>query len=296
MANLAHLFSTYPVQFMHIIKYIAIVAKRMPKLILRIRYFKSKFRYLNFNSPKDYYGMVLVSSWENRNNHFWASLADKLQVREYVASTIGDKYLIPLYGAYKAPSDIDFEKMPQSFVLKTNNSCGTNIIVKDKNLISPESIRQQLHKSLNFPFGELTGQLHYSLISPCIIAEEYMKQDGNSSSLVDYKFYCTNGIPRVVMVFSNRTAKFTFKTEAYDMDWKPADRFLNKLYINPARTDKPPCFEEMKQIVRKLAAPHKYVRIDLYVINGHVYFGEITLTPGMHDKIYVQKWMDTLLY
>lgn len=239
--------------------------------------------------------MVLISSWENRNNLFWASLADKLQVRNYISSNIGEKYLIPIYGVFTTPDEINFEMLPKSFVLKTNNSCGTNIIVKDKNAVSQDAIRKQLKKSLSYPFGELTGQLHYSLIPPCIIAEKYVKQNGNSSSLIDYKFYCKDGYPQIVMVFSNRTSKFSFNTEAYDMSWNCTNQFLNKRYLNPTPTPKPNCFEEMKQIVRKLAAPHKYVRIDLYVVNEHIYFGEITLTPGMHDKIYSQEWMDTLL-
>jgi len=280
---------------MSLYKILATTAKYIPKFILRLRYFKTKHKLLNFKNPTDYYGMVLVSSWENRDNHFWALLADKWKVRQYISSEIGNQYLIPAYGSFKHPNDIDFNKLPDSFVLKTNNSCGTNIIVKDKASISHESIRTQLKKRLKFPFGELTGQLHYSLIEPCIIAEKYMVQDGESSSLIDYKFYCTDGVPKVVMVFSDRKNKFSFKTEAYDMDWKPAYQYLNRTYINPSKTDKPKRFEEMKNIVRKLAAPHKYVRIDLYVINGNIYFGEITLTPGMHDKVYSQKGMDTLL-
>ncbi len=281
---------------MHLLPPIVFVAKHIPKLILRIRYFKTKHRILDFKRPSDYYGMVLVSSWKNRNNSLWGLLADKLKVREYISANIGEKYLIPLHGVYGNPEEIDFEKLPKSFVLKTNNSCGTNIIVKDKDSVSLDNIRKQIKKSLNFPFGELTGQLHYSLIRPCIIAEKYMEQDGNnSSSLIDYKFYCKDGLPQIVMVFSNRASKFSFNTEAYDMDWNCVNQYLNKRYLNPIPTSRPDCFEEMKHIVRKLAAPHKYVRIDLYVINGHIYFGEITLTPGMHDKVYSQKWMDTLL-
>lgn len=279
---------------MNIIRFLATIAKHIPKTILRLRYLKDRHKILYFNNPGDYYGTILVASWENRKNQLWALLADKCKVRNYIANTIGEKYLIPIYGVYERPDDIDFDKLPNSFVIKTNNSCGTNFFVRDKNSINYESIRKKIKLMLNFPFGELTGQLHYSLIHPLIIIEKYLVEDEASSSITDYKFYCTDGVPKVIMVFTNRE-KHSFNIEAYDMNWNAQHKYINERYLNHIHREKPECFDEMKDIVQTLASGHKYVRIDLYMIKNKIYFGEITLTPGVHNDAYSKTAMDDLL-
>ena len=119
----------------------------------------------------------------------WSKLADKYRVREYVIDRCGEQYVNKIYGIYNSAIEIDYSLLPKSFVLKTTNSCATNIIVKDKNILNIKETNHKLNKWLKFPYRELTGQLHYTQIEPLIIAEKFMEQTkkaNNHSSITNF--------------------------------------------------------------------------------------------------------------
>ncbi len=264
---------------------LAKVAAQCPGLIANLRYFKKFHRFGNFKGDVDtmslFVDYVFRVMLENGGNQRWALRADKYAVRAEVASIVGDKYLIPLYGHWDNPEDIDFDSLPDSFVLKTNNGCGTNIIVHDKSTLDRKAAVKQLKKSLEFPYPQFTGQLHYSLIKPCVIAEKLMVEKGHKS-LTDYKFYCVNGEPVRIYTFMERDEvhHFDFKVMAFDPQWNEHPEALTEKYRAPEGAIKAPAqLGEMMDIARKLSADDEFVRVDLYLIDGRIYFGELTYTP-----------------
>lgn len=216
----------------------------------------------------------------------WPVLADKYRVRQYIEDRIGSKYLNELYSRYEKETDIDFGALPQSFVLKTNNGCGTNIIVKDKSALDYDAVRKKLKYWLRYPYGELTGQLHYAHIPPCIIAEKYMRQSNDDKGLTDYKFFCVNGVPKYVFVETDRVVNdHIFKAMAFDMDWIAQPDLVKYDIVLTECPQKPSSFDEMKEVVTRLAQPFKFVRIDFYDVDGCPIFGEYTFTPTVIDTM-----------
>ena len=251
--------------------------KNNPKIIWELRSLRRQHKFINFSCPGNFYEYIAYSSvyFDKR----WISLTDKYEVRLKVKSIIGDSYLNELYDVCDDVSELDIDKYPQSFVVKTTNGCATNLIIKDKDAENWTELKAKLKKWLKYPYGELTGQPHYSYIKPRIIVEKYMEESGKSS-LTDYKFFCINGEPFIVYVHANRKKNSHLYTiGAYDMDWVSQPSFLAENYPH-FDSEKPKSFELMKELVRKLAHGFKFVRVDLYEIDGKPIFGEYTFTPG----------------
>lgn len=251
------------------------------KFILSLRYRKALGRGLEKKNPQSFYDKIFWLSC-NSDTQIWSQLADKYGVRDFINEKIGEEYLPKLYGVYDSAKDVDFSKLPNSFVIKTNNGCASNFLVRDKANTDLEKIRKELAYWLKFPYGELTGQRHYSRIKPRIIAEEFMYQEKNpGAALIDYKFYCFNGKPMYCNVISERIFNtHRFKKHMYDMDWKPLPEMFTSTE-DLQEVEKPVTFEEMKRIVEILAQGFSFVRVDLYEINGKIKFGEMTFMPGM---------------
>ena len=259
--------------------------KPFQKLLLETRFYSRYKRRIQWKHPISFFDKIIWMSC-NADTSLWTWLADKYQVREYVEKKCGANLLTQLYGAYHKSSEINYDLLPQSFVLKTNNGCTSNILVKNKSQILPANLNKKLDYWMQYPYGELTGQLHYAAIPPRIIAEELLQQkDAPDAPLIDYKFYCFNGVPKYCFVISHR--KFNthnIKKMIYDMDWNPCKEFFP-----PTDETKdcacPTCFEEMKKIACTLAEGINFVRVDLYEVNGKVKFGEMTFMPGWDTGI-----------
>lgn len=226
----------------------------------------------------------------NYDTSEWTRLADKYLVREYVRERIGEKALPQLYGVYKTADEIDFDNFPNKFVLKTNQGCGTVLLVKDKAQLNVEAVRRKLNVWVKQRFGYETVEPHYLKIQPVIIAEEFLENEiQQSTSLVDYKVFCLSGKAYCIMVCTNRVigeyADFAF----YDMNWKlitdmPAGAHSkDKSFI----VEKPACFGVLQEYAERLAKGHPQVRVDFYIVNNNVYFGEMTFTSqgGFMDYI-----------
>lgn len=269
---------------------LAIVAKHCPKTIIRLRYFKSLHKTVNLNGNfskiPNLGTYVLRSAIHNRDNRRWALMADKYAVRKEVARIIGEKYLIPLYGHWSHPEDIDFDSLPDSYVLKTNNGCGTNFIINKESKVDRRHIVATMRKALSFPYPELSGQLHYSLIPPCIIAERLMVQGNGRKSLTDYKIHCVNGIPQAIFVFRDRDEvdHFNFNVKPYTTKWQiiPPGSTISAIKDSaPVAPDRPKCLDHMLKLAAHLSEGEEYVRVDFYIIGEQIYFGEMTYTPDV---------------
>lgn len=262
----------------------AYILSYMPKFVWHLRYFKRFRRLLHLSHPRDMFEQMVKFTIENANNPLWIRLADKYAVRDYVIEKIGVKYVNNLYGCWSDATEIDFATLPDKFVLKTNNGCATNLIIKDKRTIDINDICHNLNRWLVYPYGALTGQLHYSHIKPLIIAEEFLS-DGQEKGkmLIDYKFICLNGRPIYCQLCSNRILNtHKYFMEIFDMNWQRLENcYTSDAQIPKVPTACPSSFEEMKRLASILARPFSFVRIDFYQINGHPIFGEFTFSPGL---------------
>ena len=216
----------------------------------------------------------------------WTRCADKYLMRDYVKEC-GLEYLLPQnYGKYDRAEDINFDILPQSFVLKTNHASATCIVVKDKDKLDKKKAIKTLNRWLSIPFGYSGCQLHYLNIKPCIIAEEFLVADEEQerispSSLIDYKFYCCEGEPQVIWTPFNRRPEV--EMNLFDMEWNSIPQYLvetDENFISSIILKKPKCLDEMIKAARILAKPFPHVRVDFYVIGDKPYIGELTFTPG----------------
>ena len=268
------------------------------------RRYKKKFgRNINWNSPTEFNEKIRWMQF-NTDTTMWSFLADKYRVREYLKEKGYEHILVKLYGKWDKAEDIDFDLLPNSFILKTNHGYGEIIIVKDKSKVNIEQVRIKMQKYLDTPFGILSAEPHYLRIKPCIIAEELLVQDGNlSESLIDYKFYCFNGVPEACGVFYDRDVYLHENgMTPYDMNWVKHEEWRRKdLRTSFKNIPKPKTFDLMKQACKDLASQFPFVRMDFYEVNGKLYFGEFTFTPaalggGSYDQEVMKIWGDKIIF
>lgn len=204
-------------------------------------------------------------------------LADKYLVRDWVRSKIGDQYLVKLLGVWDKFDDIDFDRLPNSFVLKANHGCGWNIIVKDKSKFDIMKAKNKFDSWMKSNFAFRVGlELQYMNIPPKIIAEEYMENGNND--LYDYKVFCFGGKAQSIMFLSER--KTGLKMAFYDLNWQKLP-FVYSYPRNEAEVPKPKNLNLMVQLAEKLAQGFAHVRVDFYVLNdGSLKFGEMTFTSA----------------
>ena len=226
---------------------------------------------LNLDNPKTFNEKLQWLKLNNRNN-MYTKLVDKYEVREYVSKVIGSNYLIPLLGVFDSYKEIDFDKLPNQFVLKLTHDSGTVIICKDKTKLNRKQTISKLKKGLKRKYFYLYREWPYKNVKPRIIAEKYMK-DNNSSVLNDYKFYCFNGEPKMMFIITERgnDPKINF----FDMDFNEINLHQG-FKKGEKKLEKPKKFDEMIKLARKLSYGIPHVRVDFYIINGKVYFGELT--------------------
>ena len=218
--------------------------------------------------------------------------ADKYKVRDYIAKTIGDQYLIPLIGMYRKAEEIPWGELPNRFVLKCNHASGTNVICKKKADLDIVSTGKKLNAWLKKNAFWGAREWCYKDIEPCIICEEFIEtQDGNTPD--DYKFMCFNGVPRLIQVHHDRYGDHTL--DYYTPEWKKSE--LQRIDANISSKDvyRPEKLDEMLSIAKRLSKDMYYARIDLYHVNGKVYFGEITMYPTGGFSTFTRHEDDLLL-
>lgn len=242
---------------------------------------------LNLDNPKTFNEKLQWLKFYYRNP-LMTKCADKVAVREYIKQKIGEKYLIPCIGVWDNPDDIDFDKLPDKFVLKVNWGSGQNIIVKDKSKLNIRETRRQLAKWMRPESNHyfMSFEWCYKDIKPKIIAEKYIEQmDGN---LLDYKIFCNNGEPNFLFVAIDRGKDLRFNF--YDLDFQKLP--FKQHYENSNNIiKKPKQFDEMLNIARILAEKFVHCRVDFYIVGDALYFGEITFYHfnGM-EKFEPQEW------
>ena len=231
---------------------------------------------LNLENPQTFNEKLQWLKIYNRNP-LYTKLVDKYEVRNYIAKTIGEEFLIPLLGVWDRFEDIDFDKLPNQFVLKCTHDSGSYIICKDKNSFPLQEAKKKLGTAIKKNFFYAAREWPYKNTFPQIIAEKYI-EDSNGV-LLDYKFFCFHGNVNSVMICLDRhihNTKFYF----FDRNWE-----LQKLNIRGKNAPegftipKPSRINEMFSIAERLSKDIPFVRVDLFECNGNIYFGEMTFFP-----------------
>lgn len=265
-----------------IMKAIGIIS---PKLITKILYKKTFGKSLNLFHPHTLNEKIHWMKFYGDTSQ-WALMSDKYRVREYIRAKGLEYTLVNLYGVWENANDIDWDTLPEQFVLKANNGCGDVTICKDKSKLDKPRLIKYYNGLMKDQFGIQTGQLHYKHIKPCIIAEELLdasNQHTYSSSLIDYKIWCFNGVPKYVFVYLNRKYGKCTECMVYDTNWNPHPEYLitsNTFSIYRGTIKKPGNLEEMLKVASVLSEGNPEMRVDLYEVGGKVYFGELTLTAA----------------
>ena len=258
------------------------------------RMFKIKMAYkLDLKNPKTFNEKMQYLKLYNRKP-IYTDMVDKHAAKEYVSKTVGEQYIAKPLGCWDKPEEIDFNKLPNRFVLKTTHGCGGMKFINKENGFDREEINQFFNSALKLNYFMTCREWPYKDVKPRIIAEEFLK-DSNFDVLPVYKFFCFNGEPFIAQVIQND--KHPNETIDYiDMDWnflKLKQDFPNAKKKN--RIPKPAVFEEMKQLCRDLTKGIPFVRCDLYVVNNKIYFSEFTFfSDAGFEKFHPKKW-DTIL-
>ena len=215
----------------------------------------------------------------------WTLLADKYRVRKYVADCGLEDILVPLYGKWDKAEDIDWDSLPNQFVMKTNNASKSVLICKDKDSLDIDYWIKEIDKWMHYDYSIEKGEIHYRSIPPCIIAEQLLdaeKQPLPSSSLIDYKVWAFDGKPVYIWCCLNRTSD-SVEVITYDTDWKAHPEFSRNFYhfyLTDKRLPRPITLDKMLDAAAKLSKGFPQVRVDFYEVDWKLYFGEMTFTSS----------------
>ncbi len=251
------------------------ISELSPELAHKIFYFINSQKDLNLDNPQNFnekihYLMLYVHG--NRE----AKLADKYLVREYLKKHNLENIAPKLYGVYNSPDEIDFSKLPNRFVLKCNHGCGDIEFCENKTEFNIQAAKKHLAKALADDFSTHNLEPHYHHIDHKIICEEFLPVKKGKLPL-DYKFYCFNGKAKFLLVCSERETNL--RLDYFDLNWNYLPYAKPEFRSNKS-IPKPKNLSKMVQIAEKLSKDFPYVRIDLYNINGKIYFSEMTFTPA----------------
>jgi hypothetical protein len=245
------------------------------KLYAKVRYRLELDRYLNLADPRRFTEKIQYIKLYERTK-LRQQVADRTQVRSYVARKAGENYLIPLIGVFDELTSENWENLPSQFVLKANHGCGMLEIVRDKNQADFQSIRKKSERWKSTNYYRFGREWVYKDIPRTIVAEKLIL-DSSGSIPSDYKFFCFDGQVEVIQVDVGR-----FKDQRRNLYDRNFNRLQTKLlYPNfEGSPDKPALLDEAIEVAEKLSANFNFIRVDLYVLENHVYFGELTNYPG----------------
>ena len=271
---------------------------RRPKLVkddrrlLEMRYSLSFGRRLRLDNPQTFSEKLQWLKLYNRRPEY-TTMVDKYSVKKYVADIIGEEHVIPTYGVWERAEDIEWDKLPNQFVLKTTHDSGGIVICRDKGKLDKGAAIKKLNKGLETDFYAINREWPYKNVPRRIIAEKYMESRHDTHDLPDYKFFCFDGEVKALFVATerqnpNEDVKFDF----FDADYNPLP-FRQGHQHAKVMPVKPRKYEQMKKIATELSKGLPHVRVDLYEVGDQVYFGELTLfhfsgftpfTPEEWDK------------
>lgn len=297
------------------IKYLIAITflKYLPdKLYLKLIYKKRTGKKLNLKNPKTFNEKIQWLKLYNRKPEY-TTMVDKYLVKKYIANIIGEEHIIPLYGVWNKFDDINFDELPDKFVLKCTHDSGGLVVCRDKTKLDITKARKKINKSLKLNYYYLGREWAYKNVKPRIIAEQFIETinsnvDINDKEvleaeelqsnigLLDYKFLCCNGEIKALLldigiIGNNEGHADEYYRNVYDKDFNLMP-VLETRENYPKTIKKPENYDEMIKIVEKIAKDIPFIRVDLYNLNGKIYFGELTLYhgSGLSNKFKPEIW------
>lgn len=245
---------------------------------LKIRFKLKMGRRLDLENPQTFNEKLQWLKLYDRKP-IYTTMVDKYAVKQYVAEQIGEEYIIPTLGVWDRFEDINFDALPDQFVLKCTHDSGGLVICRDKSKLDMAAAKTKIEKFLKREYFWVHREWPYKNVKPRIIAEQYMS-DNNSFELIDYKIHCFNGEPKFVLLCQNRFGASGLTEDFYDVSW---ERLSVKRPAHPnakVLVKRPENLERMLRLSRELARNIPFARIDFYIVNSKIYFGEITFFPA----------------
>lgn len=258
-------------------KAVSFVTYVSPKINTQLRYKMAYGVFPDLNHPRTFSEKLCwLKLFRYMNDPLVIKCADKYRVREYLEEKGCNALLNELYCVYDSAEQIEWDTLPDQFVMKWNFGAGKNLICKDKGHYTADDVislfREWGKDKCWLPYSEM----QYKHISPKIVCEKYLQDDSHSNALPDYKVYCFHGEPLATLVMLDRNEQV--KAVFFDQDWNALD---NPKYNRPnEKIEKPECFCQMMDSARILSKPFPFVRVDFYIVNGRLFFGELTFTPA----------------
>lgn len=271
------------------------ILNKCARLFSDKRFLQIKFRLemgqkLDLNNPKTFNEKLQWLKLYNRKPEY-TTMVDKYAVKDYVANIIGKEHIIPTLGVWNSVDEIDWEALPNQFVLKTTHGGGGGgvVICKDKATFDKKKARRTLQKSLDSDIYWNYREWPYKDVPKRIIAEEFMTNNGKD--LEDYKIHCFNGEPKFILVCRNRYGAGPMVDDFYSPVWELMDVRRPGHPNSTVPLEKPELLEQMLELSRTLSTTVPFLRVDFYIINNKIYFGELTFFPasGM-SKFEPEEW------
>lgn len=246
------------------------------KLYLSVNYFLMRRKFMHWDRPKRFNEKL---QWLKLhcNDSKRKYLVDKYEVKNFVKNVIGEQYIIPAYGVWDKFDDIDFDKLPNQFVLKCTHDSGGVVICKDKKTFDIKAARKKINHHLKKNYYMSHREYGYQFVSPRILAEKYM-EDESGWQLKDYKVFCFHGEPKFIEVDYDRYT--SHKLNVYDLNWNFVDFYMTSPNDINVNIPKPQKLDELLTLCRKLSKDETFVRVDFYSIKDALFFGELTYYPG----------------
>ena len=243
------------------------------KVFYRLKFDKK----LDLKNPKTFNEKLQWLKLNDRNNDY-TNMVDKYSVKEYVANLIGGEYIVHTLGVWNNFDEIDFDLLPEQFVLKCTHDSGGLVICRDKSQFDKQLAKIKIEKSLKVNYYWQSREWPYKYVKPQIIAEQYIQDsaDNSEEGLTDYKFFCFDGEPKAMFIATDRAKRDTeTKFDFFDMEFNHLP-FTNGHPNSDKPINKPEQFELMIELAKKLSDGLPHVRVDFYESEGNIYFGELT--------------------
>lgn len=247
------------------------------KPYLQLRYRAAFNRRLNFSAPQTFNEKLQWIKVHDRKPDYTV-MVDKYLAKRYVAEKLGEKYIIPTFGIWETFNDIVFEELPYQFVLKCTHDSGGLLICKNKKELELIAAERKMKKSLKSRYFKWGREWPYKDVQPRIMAEQYLSNNGGD--VVDYKVHCFNGIPRLILICTDRFSRSGLREDFFDVEWN----HLNLSRPNHPNSNfplsEPACLHEMLELSKILSKGVPFLRTDFYEVSGKLFFGELTFFPA----------------
>lgn len=258
---------------------------------IKAYYYCKMGRRLNLNAPESFNEKLQWLKFHDRRPEY-SMMVDKWAVKEYVAKKIGAQYVVPTLAVYDAVEEIDFGALPRQFVLKCTHDSGGVVICKDKEVLDRNAAIVKLKNGWDKNYYHYSMEYPYKDVKPRIIAEQFLSDDG--AELADYKVHCFNGEPRLILVCKDRHADSGLTEDFFTSEWRHLGVRRPEHPNAKQPIEKPEELDRLLELSRELANGIPFVRVDFYISQHKIYFGELTFFPASGMTPFVPESFDRL--